>query len=172
MSRMLLSISGLGLVCVVSGCSAGKALVFDSPAKKHTPAQQLAHVGAAYEARGDYETAAETYRQALQLEPGDRRLQRQLANAERLSDMPESPTDPYEGMRSRSVLAADRRSEDMRQRPAMKTVSAPVQPRLRQMVRKAAEPRIEEPEDWDRRESELDGFTDEELEGMESPLNL
>ena len=171
MSRMLLSTFGLSCFCCLAGCSAGKALVFESPAKKHTPAQQLAHVATAYEARGDYETAAETYRQALQMAPGDRRLQRQLANAERLADGLEAPVDPYEGMRSRSALASDRRTESTRQQSSLRTVSAPVQPRLRQLVRKSAEPRIEEPEDWDRRESELEGFSDEELQGMESPLS-
>lgn len=172
MFRMLWPVCGLSLVTLVSGCSAVKALVFDSPAQKHTPAQQLAHVGASYESRGEYETAAETYRQALRLAPGDRRLQRQLANAERLSEHPVSPTDPWEAMRSQSVLTADRSREALNQRPAMKTVSAPVQPRLSQLVRKTTEPRIKEPEDWSRRQSEIDRFTDEELEGMESPLKL
>jgi tetratricopeptide (TPR) repeat protein len=167
---MLLSSLGLFLACGVCGCSAGKALFMSSPAKKHTPAEQLAHVASAYEARGDYKTAVETYRQALALDPGDRRLQQQLAKAQQMSRVPEVPTDPYESMRRESAIASSRRSEALRSPSSVRTVSAPSQSRLRQLVRNTAGPQVEEPADWAPAEDQLEGFTDEELMGMESAL--
>lgn len=170
MTRMFLSSLGLLLACGVCGCSAGKALFMSSPAKKHSPSEQLAHVASAYEARGDYKTAVETYRQALALDPSDRRLQQQLANAQQMSRFPEVPADPYESMRRESAVAASRRSESMRSQSSVRTVSVPSQSRLRQLVRNTASPQVEEPADWSPSDDELEGFTDEELMGMESSL--
>lgn len=171
MLRILPLTIALGLLGTLSGCSAGKALVFGSPARKHSPSDQLAHVAEAYAARGDYSTAAEVYNQALTLSPGDRRLQRELAEVQRLARDPESVVDPFRQMRQESsAIAASRRSEFRSEQTSVRTVSAPAPTRLQQLAKKSLQAPVQEPADWDRQDAELDGFTDEELVGMESPL--
>jgi len=171
MLRILPLTIAVGLMGTLAGCSAGKALVMGSPARKHSPSDQLAHVADAYAARGDYSTAAEVYNQALALNPGDRRLQRELAEVQRLARDPGTVVDPFRQLRRESsAIAASRRSEFQGEQSAVRTVSAPAPTRLQQLAKKSMRAPVEEPADWDREEDELDGFTDEELNGMESPL--
>lgn len=171
MLRILPLTIAVGLIGTLAGCSAGKALVMGSPARKHSPSDQLAHVAEAYAARGDYSTAAEVYNQALSLSPGDRRLQRELAEVQRLARDPATDADPFRKMRrDSSEIAASRRSEFQSGQPSLRTVSAPAPTRLQQLAKKSFQAPVQEPADWDRQDTELDGFTDEELVGMESPL--
>jgi hypothetical protein len=72
--------------------------------------------------------------------------------------------------RDSSEIAASRRSEFQSGQPALRTVSAPAPTRLQQLAKKSFQAPVQEPADWDRQDTELDGFTDEELVGMESPL--
>jgi len=165
----------LTLACILSvtltGCSAGKAMVVRSPAKKHSPAEQLAHVAEAYEARGDYNSAAEVYNQALALNPGNRKLERQLADVQRLARGEDPVRDPFQQLRRESSeLASARRKELSDAQSSIRAVSAPAATRLQQLRKNSATARVEEPSDWNSDESELDGLSDEELMGMESPL--
>ncbi|MFM8475585.1 MAG: tetratricopeptide repeat protein [Planctomycetaceae bacterium] len=171
MLRILPLTIAIGLLGNIAGCSAGKALVMGSPARKHSPSDQLAHVADAYAARGDYRTAAEVYNQALTLSPGDRRLQRELAEVQRLARDPQTEVDPFRQLRQESpAIAASRRSEFQSEQTALRTVSAPAPSRLQQLAKRSVQTPVEEPADWNRQDTELDGFTDEELVGMESPL--
>lgn len=171
MLRILPLTFAVGLIGTLAGCSAGKALVMGSPARKHSPSDQLAHVAEAYAARGDYSTAAEVYNQALALSPGDRLLQRELAEVQRLARDPETDEDPFRKMRRESSdIAATRRTEFQSEQPSLRTVSAPAPTRLQQLAKKSFQAPVQKPADWDRQDTELDGFTDEELVGMESPL--
>ncbi|MEY3174603.1 MAG: hypothetical protein RLZZ436_2517 [Planctomycetota bacterium] len=176
MLRILPLTFPLVLAATLTGCSAGKALVMGSPARKHSPAEQLAHVAEAYEARGDYRSAAEVYNQALALSPGNRKLERQLAEVQQLARGPETRVDPFRELRRESSAIADSRRRDLQEaKSAVRTVSAPSSSRLQQLARKSAAVAVEEPADWTADDAkaddaELDGFTDEELMGMESPL--
>lgn len=171
MLRILPLTFAVGLLGTLAGCSAGKALVMGSPARKHSPSDQLSHVAEAYAARGDYRTAAEVYNQALSLSPGDRRLQRELAEVQRLARDPGTDADPFREMRRESSeIAASRRREFQSEQPSVRTVSAPAPSRLQQLAKKSFQAPVEEPAEWDRHDTELEGFTDEELMGMESPL--
>jgi tetratricopeptide (TPR) repeat protein len=153
------------------GCSAGKALVMGSPAKKHSPAEQLAHVAEAYEARGDYNSAAEVYNQALALNPGNRKLERQLADVQRLARGEDPVRDPFQQLRRESSeLASARRKGLQNAQSSVRAVSAPAVTRLQQLRKNSASVRVEEPADWNSDDEELDGLSDEELMGMESSL--
>jgi tetratricopeptide (TPR) repeat protein len=159
------------LAVTLSGCSAGKALVMRSPAKKHTPAEQLALVAEAYEAKGDYNSAAEVYNQALALNPGNRKLERQLADVQRLARGEDPVRDPFQQLRRESSELASARRKDLQEAQAsVRAVSAPAATRLQQLRKNAASVSLEEAADWNSDDAELDGLSDEELMGMESPL--
>ncbi len=171
MVRILPLTVAAALTVTLTGCSAGKALVLGSPARKHSPSEQLAHVADAYASRGDYSTAAEVYNQALTLSPGDRRLQRQLADVQRLARDPSVETDPFSEMRrDASGIADARRGVPPATVASVRNVSAPSPTRLQQLTRRASAAPAEETADWNQPDAELDGFTDEELMGLESPL--
>ncbi|MFM7059296.1 MAG: tetratricopeptide repeat protein [Planctomycetota bacterium] len=170
MVRILPLTFAAALTVTLTGCSAGKALVMGSPARKHSPAEQLAHVADAYASRGDYNTAAEVYNQALALSPGDRRLQRQLADVQRLARDPSAETAPFRDVRWDSEIAGNRQQHLQSAATSVRTVSAPAPTRLQQLTRKASVAPVQQPADWNQPDPELNGFTDEELMGLESPL--
>lgn len=191
MLRIFSIISGVIVAAGLTGCSAGRALVMEAPSRRHTPAEQLASVAAAYEARGDYLSAAEVYGQALEMSPGDRKLERQLSDVQRRARSFEATGDrtglarresPDRSVVRRAPEPVVRRESEVRQeslagrepvgetRGRIRAASSGSPSRLRQLSGTRTVESIREPENWHGDDSGLDGFTDEELLGMETPL--